>query len=73
MPKDDHEGSWWSVKHNGKIMVLRVSKEFLTQNSEDRARAALSNHDVAGALRASEGRTVILTTEGWTYRQGERA
>lgn len=65
---DDHDrerhGHLWSIKHNDTIMVLRVSQEFLTAQSEYEARTLLNNFNVAKTLRESAGPAVLLTRDG---------
>jgi hypothetical protein len=62
---DDHDterhGHWWSITQGDAVMVFRVSQEFLAGGSEDVARLALTEFDVARALRECAGRAVILT------------
>jgi hypothetical protein len=57
----ERHGRWWSIKQGDTVMVFRVSQEFLAGGSEDVARLALAEFDVARALRESSGRAVILT------------
>ena len=60
-------GRWWSIKHHGAVMVLRVSQEFLTARSEGEAQATLEHLNPARALRESAGRVVVLSSHGVRY------
>jgi hypothetical protein len=57
----ERHGRCWSIKQGDAVMALHVSQEFLSGGSEDAARRALTEFDVARALRESAGRAVILT------------
>jgi hypothetical protein len=64
----EHEAHWWSIKQNDKVMVIRVSMEFLTyQTTEQEANALLNNFNPARALRSSAGRLVVLSRDGVRY------
>jgi hypothetical protein len=60
-------GRWWSIKHRGAVMVLRVTQEFLTAHAEDEAQAWLERLAPARALRESAGRVVVLSRHGLRY------
>jgi hypothetical protein len=63
----EHQVRWWSIQQKNTVMVLRVSKEFLTAQSEHEARALLNTFNVAETLRGSAGRSVLLTCDKVAY------
>jgi hypothetical protein len=63
----ERHGYFWSIKHNDTTMVLNVTREFLTAQTEREARAHLYNFNVARALLGSAGRAVLLSREGISY------
>lgn len=62
-----HRGRWWSITQHGTVMVLRVSPEFLTGQSEAEAQASLAHLNLARALRGSISRVVVLSRRGLKY------
>jgi hypothetical protein len=65
--RERFHGHCWSIQQGDRIMVLHVSQEFLTAQSEYEARAQLNNFNPAKALRGSAGRGVILSRNGVRY------
>jgi hypothetical protein len=64
---DPGRGRWWSIEHCRTVMVLRVSQEFLTAQSEDEAQTSLERFNLARALRESANRVVVLARHGLRY------